>query len=179
MGDRGGNQVSDQQKCAERIAQVWASERDDFARMIARFTGAWVGEGAERFDSEYGILAEYGLSFSAEKREDGTPYRVWQLSTGGPHTEIRLYADSMSFVLQDWWDGAELALDAGDPVVRALARIIRECAPRREGVCREPWDVFPHRQGTLRSALRPWGYALARSMGLQTRAARATARSGA
>lgn len=78
---------------------------------------------------------EHGLSFEYVQHRDGEPYWCYLISTGGPGTEIRFFANRTrnglrlyraEFWLLDWFDGAHVVVTS-DETVQALWAYFDDC----------------------------------------------------
>ena len=85
-------------------------------------------------EQAYDRFHEYALSFDyIEATDDHSGYFCYLISTGGPGTEIRFYADpgfhlhKAEFWNFDWFDGAHKVVTR-DPTIEALWEILRECS---------------------------------------------------
>ena len=103
-----------QATCAERVESRMLSRLEDLARMQA-----WAQYADDPDDYEPKVesnLYEYGLCF--DYVEPGTfdgqrcGYWRYQLSSGGPSDEFRLYGGGrVEYRFHDWYDGAGIWLD--------------------------------------------------------------------
>ncbi|HKJ89172.1 MAG TPA: hypothetical protein VKA48_11785 [Gammaproteobacteria bacterium] len=117
-----------QKSCAERVRAQWQSARDDLATILYPQDADPEDLQALGQDPEDATLAYYGLSFdyvpygTFSDQEGG--YFRYQLSWGGPSSEIRFYVslteraqmaqgervsvtpDTIEFWFLDWFDGA-------------------------------------------------------------------------
>ncbi len=110
-----------EQKCKDKVDQSFESTMEDLAGMWERHC-----EGIE--DHEDGNLYEYGLCFDyvAPGTFDDQREGFWryQLSTGGPGTEFRIYASldgeygvaiyRIEYWYLDWFDGAKVEVTGDD-----------------------------------------------------------------
>lgn len=103
-------------KCQSRVEERAHGRLGDLCSLL---DGVAIDEGYE--DTE-AALSEYGLWF--DYVVDGNYFR-FTLSTGGPHEEIRFFADdngdclpgnTIEFWLLDWFDGAKYKLVTHDKV---------------------------------------------------------------
>jgi hypothetical protein len=78
---------------------------------------------AEDYETEdLGSLYEYGLEFCPvpyDEDKETIQYFCYQISTGGPGTEVRFYPHRTEFVFLDWFSGVGFDV-SGDRVFQQL-----------------------------------------------------------
>jgi hypothetical protein len=108
--------------CAERINEQLEDRLVDLRKLWGMYL-----EDCEKYDEDLGNMDEYGLCFdyvAPETFNDQTEgYFRYQLSTGGPGDEFRIYASQsdeyswsvyrIEYWFLDWFDGAHRTL-SGD-----------------------------------------------------------------
>ena len=105
--------------CQAHIAESLANELDYIRKAILAYQGEDVEpEGMDPFSEE--SLFEYGLDFSYSADKGCF---VWLTSTGGPHTEFRIWVKqtnygyathSVQYILRDWDSHANMHLRGED-----------------------------------------------------------------
>jgi len=103
--------------CEERIDADLESTLQDIRRIWDLQT-----EGQDP-DEDLGRIEGYGLCFDYVEpetfRDQTVGYWRWQLSTGGPQTEFRLYDNGrLTYAFLDWFDGATRNVD--DPMITEI-----------------------------------------------------------
>lgn len=112
--------MSRNRTCEERVDEAMASRMEDLRRLWELYQCD-----TEASYDDLGNIYEYGLCFDYVAPGTFTgqkePYFRYQLSTGGPGDEFRIYASKTggwSFVAYrieywslDWWDGASRVLE--------------------------------------------------------------------
>ena len=94
--------------CEERVEDSWESTRDHLEQLIELHE-----KDPGKYDDDLGRLEDYGLDFSyvapGTFRDQRAGYWRYQLSTGGPGTEIRFFENGdIEYWLLDWFDGASV-----------------------------------------------------------------------
>lgn len=92
--------------CKDRVGDSWNRTRDDLKQLIKLYK-----KDPERYDDDLGRLEDYALSFDYVAPGTFSDQRAgfwrYQISTGGPGTEIRYYENGdIEYWLLDWFDGA-------------------------------------------------------------------------
>ena len=115
--------MNKEKNCQQRVKKQWKSRREDFKILIKAYQN---GEP----DKELGELNDYGLCL--DFIEPGTfehqraGYLRYQLSTGGPGDEIRVYQNGdMEYWFLDWFDGACVDITS-NKVAQDLLKILLE-----------------------------------------------------
>lgn len=114
--------------CKERINGELAGRIDDLRQLWAAYAHPNTPTATEDGniiggDMDGGHIYEFGLYFDyvapGTFRKQQRGYFRWQLSTGGPGDEFRIYAegsgyrwhvDRIEYVFMDWWDSAKRTL---------------------------------------------------------------------
>jgi hypothetical protein len=98
--------------CAERIDKKADYTLGELRRLWESYC-----QGTEEYEGEF---HEYGLEFNYREPEAARAHWYYLITCGGPHIEIRFYADSsrrlmeVSFCLGDWGDWSEKFLTGDD-----------------------------------------------------------------
>jgi len=109
--------------CADRVNEY----RDDRIEDLRKLWDLWLKD-CEASDEDIGNLDEYGLCFDyvapGTFNDQSEAYFRYQLSTGGPGDEFRIYANQtgeyswsvyrIEYWLLDWSDGAHKVLQGTD-----------------------------------------------------------------
>ena len=113
-----------------------ASDYFSIEKQSARAAHDWHKD-LEHYEDYYDYINQLGLSFDyVDPSADGRPcgYWRWQLSTGGPGDEFRVFTDvyknidRVEYVFLDWFDGAIHKLeDVPGPLKDALEWFL-ECS---------------------------------------------------
>jgi hypothetical protein len=134
--------------CAERIAEQWKRtsatlaalytphdmDPGDLRRELEDIGATMTGDEDhdDLNDIAQAMQDEYGLDFCFTPGEDGERgYWCYLLSTGGPHDDVRFWADydgAMHYAeyhFMDWYDGAQIEVTK-HPAVREMWECLRE-----------------------------------------------------
>lgn len=107
--------------CKDRVRPNLESRMDDVRRL-------WAAYFENESIPDLGRFEEYGLAFDfvamGTFSDQTEPYFRWQLSTGGPGDEFRIFATRRSaakwdvhrieYWFLDWFDGAKVTLTGSD-----------------------------------------------------------------
>lgn len=124
--------TNQQATCAERIADQWESTKEDLEIFVeCGFCDIRDSQLEDETRVELGNFWDYALDMSYIEPDtfDDQPegYYRWQISWGGPSSEIRFMEDGfMEYWFLDWWDGAKRDV-TNEPCAKALAQHLQDC----------------------------------------------------
>ena len=109
-------------------ARIEGAMRSRLADLEAFAFGPRDDDNPDGYDPEEGEPEEYGLSLDFCRAENGRGGFIrYQLSTGGPGDEFRIYADgSIEYAFIDWFDYASRELSATDRATVAAHLMLDE-----------------------------------------------------
>lgn len=113
-------------KCEDKIDDSLESLADD----MVRFMGAEDDETWEEYHT-YGLSFNYVAAGTFEDQD--MPYYSYQISWGGPSSEIRFYpSGKVRYYFMDWFDGAYRNI-TGEDWVEWLKDDLEEVGAMKEG----------------------------------------------